>query len=862
MQNTIETPHAILPYEGAHDLSVFENAEMSKSDLSLLNFSGCSYVVPAMGDAELKFMEINACMFGRPLTKHVNVLVDENVTDPSLKMDVVMARSEKSGYTDNVTVALYKVGCPVPIKVSRVLVEEYIDFDVDFKFDKYDEMFGRYFVMLANVKFYDEDEPFTEHEEVGPYIIVPFRIIRKREIKSVKGVGVDVSMVDASTNKINVCVEMNTSLDYEPECCIECYDAALNMMGTCKTIANGTKLEFELASYHEWRTGHYTALVACENELWASFKFAINASGQLSVAQLMQGEDEKLGRLLTFARESSAWGVLSQTAIYKPLRDYSLKSFRLHNVLAARYEQGMAMPPLSGVIGCVGPYTSGLEEAVAALAVKYNVMSLDAVDGMEMTVPPQNDGNPFSPNSSPIFAKGGGYMIYNLSYIISGECAVYMQKIRSLFEEGGVRFLALVGTAAEIKKVKETYDFIGARMGDEDIIDLTNVDALSVLFDVETQLAESALQFTQQSRGALKNWLAQAEEAGMLVDWTDVKTLGLARKISDNVVNRFEKLAFSNELAETDLAIVTEEDVVLPKIEKTAVVDDYEQCVAELNSMIGLDGVKKQMLQAANMARFELLRRNSGVGGKVAANHHMIFMGNPGTGKTTVAKFVGRIYRSLGLLSKGEVIVTERSKMVGRYIGQTERIMRDLLKEAKGNVLFVDEAYTLVTDKDDSSDYGHRAIEALLTVLSQKDPDMIVIFAGYEKEINRMMEVNPGLRGRFPIKLKFDDYNATQLYEIAKYVIANDGFVLSREADEALLQAVEKACKDRGEDFSNARWVEQFVRNGIIMSMASRVMASSKSPDVGMLQTIEKADVDAAIDIFKPKVEERRRIGF
>ena len=88
------------------------------------------------------------------------------------------------------------------------------------------------------------------------------------------------------------------------------------------------------------------------------------------------------------------------------------------------------------------------------------------------------------------------------------------------------------------------------------------------------------------------------------------------------------------------------------------------------------------------------------------------------------------------------------------------------------------------------------------------------------------------------------------------------GIQLADKADEALLQAVEKACKDRGEDFSNARWVEQFVRNGIIMSMASRVMASSKSPDVGMLQTIEKADVDAAIDIFKPKVEERRRIGF
>ena len=864
MQNTVETPHAILPYEGSHDLSVFENAEMSKSDLSLLKHLGSSYVVPAVGDVELMFMSTDTSIFGCEVQKNGTVYVGDKVTDMSMQMEVMMARSKKSGYTDYVTVALYKEGCPVPLKVSRVLVEEYIDFDVKFDFAQCDDFKGRYFVMLANVKYYeDDDDDSSNYDEVGPYIVIPFRITHQDLIKSAKGVGVDVSMVDAAANKMKVCVEMNTSFDDEPECSVMCYDAALNVMGSCKSIVVGSKLEFEVASCHEWRTGRYTIVVSCEKELWAGIAFAVNANAQLSGAQLMQGEDEKYARLLISCKESGAWEHLTQAAIYKPLREYSLKGFRLRSVLAKRFEMGMISMPLTGVVGCVGTYTSGLEDALEALAVNYGGYALSAIDGMELTTPNKADASPFSPHPTPHFGDGNTYLIYNLSYIISGECAVAMQNLRSCFEKGGVRMLALVGTAAEIKKVKEAYDFIGSRMSDDDIIDLSQVDAHSVLFDVETKLSESGLQFTAQSRGVLQNWLAQAEEAGMLIDWTDVKTSGLTMKISDKVAERFEKMAFIGTMTEADLAFVTEEDVALPKVEKNAVVDDYEQCVAELNSMIGLDGVKKQMLQAANMARFELLRRNSGVGSKVAANHHMIFMGNPGTGKTTIAKFVGRIYRSLGLLSKGEVIVTERSKMVGRYIGETERNMLELLKEAKGNVLFVDEAYTLVTDKEDSRDYGQRAIESLLTVLSQNDPDMIVIFAGYEKEINRMMDVNPGLRGRFPNKLKFDDYDATQLYQIAKHVIAKDGFVLSNEADEALLQTVEKAYKNRGEDFSNARWVEQFVRNGIIMSMASRVMAANLNPDVAMLQTIEKADVVAAMGIFvKPKVEERRRIGF
>ena len=117
--------------------------------------------------------------------------------------------------------------------------------------------------------------------------------------------------------------------------------------------------------------------------------------------------------------------------------------------------------------------------------------------------------------------------------------------------------------------------------------------------------------------------------------------------------------------------------------------------------------------------------------------------------RTTVAKMIGRIYHSLGILSKGDVVVAERGTLVGRYIGETEQKMQQVLEQARGNVLFIDEAYTLCDSTDDRKDYGYRVIECLLTVMAEDNPDMTVIMAGYGREMDRMLQANQGLRGRF-----------------------------------------------------------------------------------------------------------------
>ena len=265
----------------------------------------------------------------------------------------------------------------------------------------------------------------------------------------------------------------------------------------------------------------------------------------------------------------------------------------------------------------------------------------------------------------------------------------------------------------------------------------------------------------------------------------------------------------------------------------------------ELEEMIGLRKVKDDMKDARLMSMFKKKRADMCLQKNKENVNHMLFLGNPGTGKTTVAKLVGQIYHNMGLLSKGHTVETNRAKLVGEFIGMTEKKTLEVIEEARGGVLFIDEAYTLIPNMDsDSKDFGKEVVNALLTVLSEPDPDMIIIMAGYEDKMNNMLKTNPGLKDRFPLNFTFENYNEDELMEIACSLLEKDNYKLTDAARDRLHLLMEKAVANRDEHFGNGRWVHNLINQGVIKSMAKRVMLGGfTEQNKESLTQIEEADI-------------------
>ena len=229
--------------------------------------------------------------------------------------------------------------------------------------------------------------------------------------------------------------------------------------------------------------------------------------------------------------------------------------------------------------------------------------------------------------------------------------------------------------------------------------------------------------------------------------------------------------------------------------------DSLEDLLNELNELIGLAGVKEEVSSLVNILKINKLRESRGF--KVPqVSKHLVFLGNPGTGKTTVARLLSKIYKKLGVLEKGQLVEVDRSGLVAGYVGQTAIKTQEKIDEAMGGVLFIDEAYTLAKGEND---FGQESIDTLLKAMEDQREDFVVIVAGYSKPMNRFLESNPGLKSRFNKSITFEDYSPNELLDIFELFCKLNDMRLSSDARDYLTQYLSKLSNEKSENFANGR---------------------------------------------------------
>lgn len=326
----------------------------------------------------------------------------------------------------------------------------------------------------------------------------------------------------------------------------------------------------------------------------------------------------------------------------------------------------------------------------------------------------------------------------------------------------------------------------------------------------------------------------------------DSATVELCRKISEistGAGGDQNKIRLAKQLKDTIVSYhgyIRVHELCKAESKKTSEPEkSLEELKQELDSLVGLNEVKNTVNDLIAYHKVQELRKQKNLFSE-KNTLHLAFTGNPGTGKTTVARIIGRIYKQIGLLSKGQFIEVSRTDLIAGYQGQTALKVKKVIEKAMGGVLFIDEAYS-ITENDHADSYGRECLTELTKALEDYRDDLVVIVAGYTEPMQLFFESNPGLRSRFNTFIKFDDYDEEELINIMKQTCEKNNYETSADANEKIKNVIHERVTRKEEEFANGRFIRNLFED-MIMNHARRV-DHLENPNEQDLKTIKGEDV-------------------
>lgn len=639
---------------------------------------------------------------------------------------------------------------------------------------------------------------------------------------------------------------------------MQCFNSSLTLMATNDMTACGTgmrTMKMTLNTHLHWCDGQYYGIISHNLQPFACIAITIN-KGIISCIESCQ--DSSLFDYVRIGnapwRDNLNWDLLTKLIAQPNLKRKAVECMKWNRINDIRSEKNL---PKIGrnhnhvLLGDGGKEQVAMAEIFAKIDQDHaSTKAWDAAD-----ICPKRNGQTTNNGDDQDFFDDNGYytyVLYNTAALTIGNGTETAERMIRKIEKDNCHIILAI-TKYEWNMMKDTLPDLCRLFDPENIID-TAAYCTNDLMHVAIEMMKKK-ELTVTSEAADKLRMAMDMNACNSSKCYDTARNMVSKSIMPRVMERWIRTDSSD-------STVRAEDIDIPSEKHND--SEYEKTMAQLNAMTGLKEVKDALNAEFNKLKLSRMRESMGLAPLQTGSHHMVFTGNPGTGKTTVARMMGRILKSLGVLTVGDVVMAERKSIIGQFIGDTEENMKALLQRAKGNVLFIDEAYTLCSDSSDKKDYGHRAIECLLTVMAQKDADMVVIMAGYEKDMERMMNFNEGLKGRFSHWIRFEDYTANELHDIGMHLLDSMQITMTADADSMFKQCISQTVDGKDSLFANARWVEQFVQSGIMPMMADRIISRCHHDiNAHTLQTVTRADVERAFAMTKPKRnEERRRIGF